>query len=481
MSRPLWDHQVQAIRRASQSDGFGFLFEQGAGKTRACIETLRLKYMSEKRLMKTLIIAPGVVCPNWRNEFSMYSKIPKELVTVLLGTGKKRVDNFVDTVGTELDRAAIVVTNYESLQMKDLYALLLKWRPEVLVCDESQRIKNPQGKRAKAVLPLADVAKYRFILTGTPILNSPMDVFMQWRVLDQGRTFGKNFFAFRATYFEDANARWAGKHNYFPKWQPRPDTYARFQVLIEQTSLRVLKKDCLDLPPMVRTEIEVPLSSEQTKMYRQMYNDYIAFCEKETAEGRPRTVTAQLAITKALRLQQIVCGFVPVEQTEDTYVIEDNPRIKALEELLEDICVEGKHKVIVWATFRQNYKQIEELCKKLKLKCAGIYGGLTKNEVQDNIEAFTKGDAQVMIANQKAGGVGINLVEASYSIYYSKSFSLEDDLQSEARNYRGGSQMHERVTRIDLVSRGTIDELINTALANKQDISTNILDWRSKI
>jgi SNF2 family DNA or RNA helicase len=437
--------------------------------------------MNEKRLMKTLILAPGVVCPNWRNEFAMYSKIPRELVTVLLGSGKKRVDNFVDVVGSELDRAAIVVTNYESLQMKDLYALLMKWKPEILVCDESQRIKNPQGKRAKAVVPLADMAKCRYILTGTPILNSPMDVFMQWRVLDQGRTFGKNFFAFRATYFEDANARWAGKHNYFPKWQPRPDTYSRFQVLIERSSLRVLKKDCLDLPPMVRTEIEVPLSAEQTKMYRQMYNDYIAFCEKESAEGRPRTVTAQLAITKALRLQQIVCGFVPVEQTEDTYVIEDNPRLKALEELLEDICVEGKHKVIVWATFRQNYSQIQAVCDKLKIKTAAIYGGLTKNEAQENIEAFTKGDAQVMIANQKAGGVGINLVEASYSIYYSKSFSLEDDLQSEARNYRGGSQMHHRVTRIDLVARGTIDELITSSLANKQDVSQTILDWRSKI
>jgi SNF2 family DNA or RNA helicase len=212
-----------------------------------------------------------------------------------------------------------------------------------------------------------------------------------------------------------------------------------------------------------------------------MYNDYIAFCEKESAEGRPRTVTAQLAITKALRLQQIVCGFVPVEQTEDTYVIEDNPRLKALEELLEDICVEGKHKVIVWATFRQNYSQIQAVCDKLKIKTAAIYGGLTKNEAQENIEAFTKGDAQVMIANQKAGGVGINLVEASYSIYYSKSFSLEDDLQSEARNYRGGSQMHHRVTRIDLVARGTIDELITSSLANKQDVSQTILDWRSKI
>ena len=86
-----------------------------------------------------------------------------------------------------------------------------------------------------------------------------------------------------------------------------------------------------------------------------------------------------------------------------------------------------------------------------------------------------------MIANQSAGGVGINLVEASYSIYYSKGFKLEDDLQSEARNYRGGSEIHTSVTRIDLVTPNSIDELVNEALASKQQISDNILGWKEQM
>ena len=93
----------------------------------------------------------------------------------------------------------------------------------------------------------------------------------------------------------------------------------------------------------------------------------------------------------------------------------------------------------------------------------------------------TDPEVGVMIANQGAGGVGVNLVEAGYSIYYSKGFKLEDDLQSEARNYRGGSEIHEKVTRIDLVATGTIDELVTEALENKMQISENILGWKEQM
>ena len=94
------------------------------------------------------------------------------------------------------------------------------------------------------------------------------------------------------------------------------------------------------------------------------------------------------------------------------------------------------------------------------------------------MDRFRKDDScRVMIANQGAGGAGINLVEASYSIYYSKGFSLEHDLQSEARNHRGGSEIHDKITRIDLVCPNTIDESINEALSNKQHVADRILIW----
>lgn len=482
MVKPLWNHQVNAIRQASTTTHHALFMDMGTGKTRTAIEILRHKYQLNERLLKTLILAPIIVCKNWRDEFLKYSKIPNDMIVVLTKSGKKREEEFVRAVGKDLDRGRIVITNYESLDMEKLYALLLKWAPEVLICDESQRLKNPQGKRSRAVIPIADAANYRYILSGTPILNNPMDIFMQFRALDGGATFGKNFYAFRGMYFEDKNAAMAGRHNYFPKWVPREDSYAKFQELIAKKSTRVLKSECLDLPPLVRQRVEVELSAEQRKMYKQMYNEYIAFCDGISSEGLPATVTAQLAITKSLRLQQIVSGFVPVEQTGGVYSIQDVPRLKVLKELLEDIVISGGHKVIVWACFKENYKQIAALCSTLGIKYGQIHGDMTRTEVEDDIEFFRSHPGGcVMIANQRAGGVGLNLIEASYMIYYSKTFSLEDDLQSEARNYRGGSEVHDKVTRVDLIAPGTIDELINEAVENKLQVSQLILDWKERM
>ena len=134
----------------------------------------------------------------------------------------------------------------------------------------------------------------------------------------------------------------------------------------------------------------------------------------------------------------------------------------------------------MWATFRENYRMIEEVCERLKIKYVDITGD-TKDK-EGNMKRFREDpDIGVCYANQGAGGVGVNLVEAGYSIYYSKGFKLEDDLQSEARNYRGGSEIHQSITRIDLVTPLTIDELVSEALANKLQVSENILGWKEQM
>lgn len=471
-SRPLWNHQVNAIKAGLVLNDLGLFFEQGTGKTRTMIEILRRKYAEKGRLRKTLIFAPVIVCENWKKEFKMYSKINQGDILVLTKSGAKRRDEFIKAVGEDLSKAKIVVTNYEATQMEDLYKLIMLWSPEVMVCDESQRLKNPDSKRAKAVMHLADLTEHNYLLTGTPILNSAMDVYMQFRVLDRGGTFGKNFFAFRNQYFVDANAGMRAKQSYFPKWEERQDTYDLLQEKIKTKAIRVLKKDCLDLPPLIRQEVHCTLSTQQAKAYREMYSDYITWIK--TKDNEPATVVAQLAITKALRLQQIVTGFVNDEHgTSHRFPC---PRLEVLEELLTSI--DPQAKVIIWATFKVNYEQIAEVCTKVGREYRELHGNITHADREKNLTAFRSDpNVTVMIANQGAGGVGINMVEASYSIYYSKGFKLEDDLQSEARNYRGGSEMHTKITRIDIVCPGTIDELINEALQAKQQIGDKILGW----
>lgn len=483
----LWDHQAKAIPHLVAKDEFCLFFEPGTGKTATMIHGLRGIYNQGKQIRNTLIFAPLIVLRNWKKEFKLHSKISSDEILVLDQTGKKRTNVFSQKWKQSNGKGFIVITNYEAVQMRDLLDALRHWGPEILILDESHRVKSHESKRAKEILSLARLSKRRYLLTGTPILNSALDIFMQFRILERdrplfdratslpipGASFGDNFFAFRANYFMDVNAPWKHKINYFPKWEPRPTAHEELNKIIYRKSARVLKSECLDLPPLVRQTIEVDLSKEQLKLYDQMKKDYIAFLDDHA--GRPKTVVAQLALTKALRLQQICSGYVKTDDGKEIS-LGDNPRDAALKELLEDLT--PQHKVIVWAVFRHNYKQIEAVCQGLKLKYGLIVGELSAETKAKHMEAFANDpETRVMIANQSAGGIGINLTAASYSIFYSRNFSLESDIQAEARNYRGGSEIHEKITRIDLVAPKTIDALVLETLARKQKISDQILEW----
>lgn len=468
----LWEHQKKAIALAENKDELALFFEVGTGKTRTTIEIIRRKFAAHGKILPTLIFCPKIVCGQWKKQFAQYSKIPPQSVVILKGSGQQRIKRYLKE--TEDTRSKIFITNFEAVEMKELFEKFMEFSASILVVDEAHRCKSIKSKRAKQINLLSERAKFRYILTGTPILNSGMDIFQQFKILDLGKTFGANFYAFRGKYFEDANSRWAGKPNYFPKWEPRPETYSELSKRMASKAVYAKKSECLDLPPLVQESLEVELGSEQFKLYKQMLNDYVAFLQDaETKESK--AVVAELAITKALRLRQILSGFVKTDQGEEI-LLEDCPRADALEELLEDLT--PNHKIIVWSVFKKDYERIRGICEKLELGYAQLHGDIKDKDAE--LEKWRKNSCRVMIANQGAGGIGIDLIESDVSIYYSKSFSLEHDLQSEARNYRGGSEIHEKITRIDLVVPGTLDEVVTEALLMKQDIVTKILEWIGK-
>jgi SNF2 family DNA or RNA helicase len=191
----LWKHQLEGVRRATQ-DGvneFAFIYDVGTGKTLTCITTLRRIYSKESWLMPTLILSPTVTLENWKNEWEKFSKIPSERVVVLKGPVKKRIKLLEEKI-EKYKGNIIVITNYEGIRTKELYkAVLVKFRPQVLVCDESHRCKQHNSKTTKAVTDISRNTKYRYLLTGTLVTNSEFDVFSQWRILDKGKRFGKNF------------------------------------------------------------------------------------------------------------------------------------------------------------------------------------------------------------------------------------------------------------------------------------------------
>lgn len=442
---------------------FGLFFEMGTGKTCTAIHIHLQKIKQEGRPLKTLVLCPLVVVPNWGKEFYQWTRYKPTLLT---GSGKKRIKTFNEK--TMLNQT-VFVTNYEALQMKELFQYLCEWGPEFLIYDESHKLKTPNTQRTKKSLQLSLASKYRLILSGTPVLNSAMDLFSQYLILDHGKSFGKNYYAFRHRYFYDKNWKMP-RHCHFPDWQMRPAAECEINETIKRDSMRVTKEECLDLPPLVKEVRYVEMSKEQAKLYKEMKQDFITFLKN-------KAVVAQLAITKGLRLQQIVSGFVKTADAEEIALGKNQsltPRETELKTLLSELT--PSHKVIVWAVFKHNFKQIASICKSLGIEYVEVHGEISAKNKQVAIEQFnTRAECRVYIGHPGAGGIGVNLTAAPYSIYYSRNFSLEADAQSEARNHRGGSEVHDKITRIDLVTKDTIDEIVMNMLAKKANMGEELL------
>lgn len=462
---PLWKHQERALQLNEQRDHYALFFEMGTGKSRTVIEIIKEKFKKEGGILPTLILCPAVVVPNWKNEFQLYSGIDTSQLIPLSGPGAKRAADLTVAV-RKYDKRLIAITNYEGLLNAALYKEIEKTRFNVLVADESHRLKSMQARRTKLVIALAQAGiTYKYLLSGTPVLNSPMDLFSQYLVMDGGESFGKNFYAFRAKYFYDANA-YMPAHVKFPEWKLQPKAVEQMNEIVNRSSMRILKSECLDLPPLVRQTVCCEMTPEQSKMYYTMERDFIFYVKEQAC-------VAQLALTKALRLQQIVSGFVKLEDGAEVS-LPATPREEALKELLEELT--PNHKVIVWATFRHNYAQIRRVCEKISVPYVEVHGEVAEKNRQAAIDSFNHDPAiRVYVGHTGSGGIGVNLTVSDYSIYFSRDFSLEHDLQSEARNHRGGSEVHAKITRIDLVTPNTIDELVLDRLAKKQAMGESLI------
>ena len=466
LSEP-WEHQKVGLKNSIGKDFYGFFYEAGTGKTLTTILASRAKMAMAKRKLKVLVVCPVIVIENWAKEWLNFSRLKP--VTLVGSSAKVR-----KTLAAHPE-ADVLIINYEKLlgDMKDEGTVvfdLLKRQCDILIIDESHKVKDVRAKRSKAVFALAKVARYRFALSGTPILNSPQDIFGQIKCLDLGKKFGTNPFDFKRRYFFDRNANMPAAR-YFPDWKLKPGALEEISAAISPFSMHVKKSECLDLPPFIRDTIAVEMTPKQRKMYNELKADFVSYIDDKAC-------VANLAMVKALRLLQIASGFCVLEDLDgknrEEMVFEPNPKAQALKELLETTCQSSK--VLVWCAFRRNYADVAKVCKRLGVGYVEIHGDIKSKDKFESVDKLNNDpDTRVLIGHPGSGGIGINLVAASYSVFYSRSFSLEHDLQAEARNYRGGSEIHEKITRIDLVAKDSIDELVLKKLAEKENIGHAVL------
>jgi len=354
--------------------------------------------------------------------------------------------------------------NVEALSTKNGVTFVEKFlscHKTLMAIDESTTIKNPDAIRTKSIVNLGKQAKYRRILTGSPITKSPLDLYKQCEFLDPCLLDYTSYYAFRTRYAVLKTANFGGRSVQIVVGYRNLDELSK---KLEPFSYRILKEDCLDLPDYVFTKRIIQLSTEQKKIYVSMKQLALAAMDD-------KVMTTATALVQLMRLHQITCGHF----TADDGSIKEikNERIDALMDILREV----ENKAIIWAHYRYDIQVIVKAIEKEFGKDSYVtyYGDTPQNERQNNIKLLQDPNSKVkfLIGTPQTGGYGITLTEANVMIYYSNGYDLEKRTQSEARINRHGQTR--KMTYVDIIAEGTVDEKIVSALRKKIDIASQIM------
>lgn len=466
----LYKHQIRGANMALRAfgaldaktpgGGFGELFEMGCGKTLTTIAVAGALYNLGK-IDRVLVVAPTSVCSVWPHDLNQFAAFPWE-ARVLLGDKKKRLKALNELKNWPFKALRIAVINYESTHRDGIFEALAAYGPDLIVCDESQRIKNPSAAQSKALHKLGDAAPFRMILSGTPVQNNAVDLYSQYRFLDPA-VYGANFYAFKNRYCIMGGY---GQHQIVG--------YRNMDELVEKehsVAYRVTKEECLDLPQQTFINRYVQFTDAEQAIYEQLRKS--SFLELETGEN----VTATTILTMYLRLMQLTGGFLTADESTRPKQV-NTAKLDALADIVDDYVVDAGKKLVIFARFRAEIAAIENLLRLRKIQYGSIYGDVPMEERGKIVEDFqTNPDTKVFVAQIQTAGLGITLHAASTAVFYSYDYNYANYAQALARIHRIGQRLP--VTYIHLVVDGSIDEKILAALENKEDMAKTVVDsWR---
>jgi len=455
---------MTALEKSWNKENFAYFMEMGTGKTKVLIDNLAMLY-DKGKVDGALIIAPKGVVKTWFEQ-ELPTHLPNHIenVTVLWQPNIiKRQQEKLDAILQNETSLHIFIMNVEALSTDKGVSFARKFlscHNTLMAVDESTTIKNPSAKRTKNIISLGKQAKYRRIMTGSPITKNPLDLYSQCEFLDPWLLDFTSYYAFRNRYAEMKTMHLRGRSiqvvSEFKNLGELSETVKTF-------SERVLKEDCLDLPPKVFIKRHVSLTPDQKKIYEQMKKAAMAVLNG-------KVTTTMTVLTQLMRLHQITCGHFTADDGS-TQSVESN-RLNELMNVLEE--TEGK--AIIWANYQLSVGEIiQRIIKDYGEDSYVHYYGLTSQEDrQDNIRKFqTNPNCRFLIGTPQTGGYGITLTQANTVIYYSNGYDLEKRLQSEDRAHRIGQK--KTVTYIDLMAEDTVDEKIVKALRNKINIASEVM------
>ena len=465
-------HQLKALEMSWDKKVFAYFMEMGTGKSKVLIDNMSMLY--DKGLINgALIIAPKGVYKNWfDSEIPIHMADHVEKTMVLWeSTASKTKEKELNTLFKSSHDLHILIMNVEALSTKrgkQFAEKFLSCHKTLMAIDESTTIKNPGAIRTKTIVDISRNVSYKRILTGSPVTKSPLDLFTQCYFLDPWLLDHQSFYSFKTRYAITKQINVSGRMiQLVVGYRNLPELSEK----LKPFSYRVLKDDCLDLPPKTFMKRTIQLTEEQKKVYDQMK-------KLALAELNGKMITTVNVITQLMRLHQITCGHFKSDDGV-TQTLKSN----RLDELM-DVLSEMEGKAVIWAHYRYDIEVIVEAIKKEygDKSVVTYYGDTSTDDRQKAIKLIQdpKSEVRFIVGTPQTGGYGITLTGASTMIYYSNGYDLEKRQQSEARIDRIGQEKH--MTYIDIIAEGTVDEKIVKALRTKVNIATEVMgeelkDW----
>lgn len=468
-------HQAEEWEVGRDAEYRALFWDPGLGKSKAAIDKMGWLWLNGK-IDTVVIIAKRGEYSNWPTvelPEHMPAAVPYVQARYRSGLRAEEKASIKRLVNEHRDKLRILVINIESLPFEGgkVARAFVKSRRKglMLVLDESTCAKTVKAARSKVVYELTKFAKYKTIMTGTPITRSPMDLWGQCKVLGDGVLGHSSFFAFKSDYAIEEVVYLGTRHfNQITGYK----NLDRLNLKLKTFASIKTRDECLDLPPKIYKKIEVPMTGRQQELYEMMRDEAIAvFKDGEILES----VNA-LGIMS--RLDQIACG--QLRKEDGSFEIIESNRPEALLEKLEISSVKG----IIWCNYRGLLEYLYGLIsKEYGPETVGrYYGGVVDGEREETISAFKDPDNKLrwIVANQQSMGYGRTLVIGKENYYFSNGPNLEHRLQSEDRTMRIGQTSS--VLYTDFFSSDTINERMLTLLRQKKSLShlvlgTKITDW----
>lgn len=455
---PLWKLQKDILGISWLRKVYAVLLEMSLGKSAIIITNAGMLHVCGK-VTGVLILSPRGVHIQWIDE-----QIPLHLSDAVKGNLLLWKKKPIDVKLMNKKGLTFLSMNVDAIRTKigwKTAEAFLKMHngKSMMVVDESHLIKSPGADRTKAAIKLGALATYRRICTGTPIAKTVIDAWSQFMFLDKT--------ILNHPYMTSFRARFCIMGGFEGRVVVGQKNVEEFYSLIAPHSFRMTKLEALDLPPKIYVTREYEMGEETERHYKSMKNTFMT--ELENGE----ILDVENAAVAILRLQQIVCGYLPIledadiHQKQEIEIISDE-RIDILMDIVEQ--VQGP--VIVWARFIADIRRIEyALQKRHGINSCVTYFGETSNAHRKYAkEAFLSGQARFFISNPAAGGTGLNLQgDCQTVIYYSNSFDALHRWQSEDRTHRPG--MKGTITYFDIVASRSVDKRILQSLKNKKSIS----------